>query len=97
MLDPSQVLAQFLSGCSYASTLFLVSSGLSIIFGVTRIVNFAHGSFFMVGAYVATSLTSRLPADPLGFWVGIVGAAIVVGLVGIVMEVLVLRRIYRAR
>ncbi len=96
MLDPSQVLAQFLSGCSYASTLFLVSSGLSIIFGVTRIVNFAHGSFFMVGAYVATSLTSRLPADPLGFWVGIVGAAIVVGLVGIVMEVLVLRRIYRA-
>jgi len=96
MPDPSQVLAQFLSGCSYASTLFLVASGLSIIFGVTRIVNFAHGSFFMVGAYVATSLTSRLPATPLGFWAGIVGAAIVVGLVGIVMEVLVLRRIYRA-
>jgi branched-chain amino acid transport system permease protein len=96
MLDPSQTLAQFLSGCSYASTLFLVSSGLSIIFGVTRIVNFAHGSFFMIGAYVACSLTARLPASPLGFWTGILGAALIVGLLGVLMEVLVLRRIYRA-
>ena len=96
MLDLSQTLAQFLSGCSYASTLFLVSSGLSIIFGVTRIVNFAHGSFFMVGAYVACSLTARLPATPFGFWTGILGSALVVGLAGIAMELLVLRRIYRA-
>ena len=96
MLDPSQTLAQFLSGCSYASTLFLVSSGLSIIFGVTRIVNFAHGSFFMIGAYVACSLTARLPATPLGFWTGMLGSALVVGVVGIAMEILILRRIYRS-
>ena len=96
MLDPPQTLAQFLSGCSYASTLFLVSSGLSIIFGVTRIVNFAHGSFFMIGAYVACSLTARLPPTPWGFWTGIIASAFVVGLVGIAMELLVLRRIYRA-
>jgi branched-chain amino acid transport system permease protein len=96
MLDASQVLAQFLSGLSYASTLFLVSSGLSIIFGVTRIVNFAHGSFYMLGAYVACSLTVRLPSTAFGFWTGILVSAIVVGLVGILTEVLILRRIYRA-
>ncbi|MCC6778348.1 MAG: ABC transporter permease [Hyphomicrobiales bacterium] len=91
-----QILAQLLSGLTYASTLFLVSSGLSLIFGVTRIVNFAHGSFYMLGAYVACTLTSRLPATPLGFWTAIVSAAVLVGLIGVVMEVLILRRIYRA-
>ena len=96
VLDFPQFLAQFLSGVSYASTLFLVSSGLSVIYGVTRIVNFAHGSFFMVGAYVACSLTARLPATPFGFWTAMLLSGIAVGLAGIVMELLVLRRIYRA-
>ena len=96
VLDFPQFLAQFLSGVSYASTLFLVSSGLSVIYGVTRIVNFAHGSFFMVGAYVACSLTARLPATPVGFWTAMLLSGIAVGLAGIVMELLVLRRIYRA-
>jgi branched-chain amino acid transport system permease protein len=92
-------LIQLLTGLSHAATLFLVASGLSIIFGVTRIVNFAHGSFYMLGAYAAYSATEflmeRLGA-PLGFWSGIVVAAVAVGLVGVVMEVLLLRRIYRA-
>ena len=44
---------QLLNGLASASSLFLVSAGLTLIFGVTRIVNFAHGSFFMLGAYVA--------------------------------------------
>jgi len=96
VLDKSQVLAQFLSGLSYASTLFLVSSGLSIIFGVTRIVNFAHGSFYMLGAYIACSLTARLPSTPFGFWTGILVSAVAAGLVGILMELMILRRIYRA-
>jgi len=85
-----------MSGLSYSSTLFLVASGLSLIFGVTRIINFAHGSFFMVGAYVACSLTARLPATPLGFWSGLLMAALVAGLLGILMELIILRRIYRA-
>ena len=92
-------LIQFLTGLSHAATLFLVASGLSIIFGVTRIVNFAHGSFYMLGAYAAYSaaefLMERFGA-PLGFWSGIVLAAVAVGVVGVVMEVLLLRRIYRA-
>ena len=53
---------QCLSGLAQASSLFLVAAGLSIIFGVTRIVNFAHGSFYMVGAYIAVSLAERWPA-----------------------------------
>ena len=51
---------QFLTGLASAASLFLVASGLSIIFGVTRIVNFAHGAFYMLGAYVAFTLTERL-------------------------------------
>jgi branched-chain amino acid transport system permease protein len=92
----SQILAQFLSGLSYSSTLFLVASGLSLIFGVTRIINFAHGSFFMVGAYLACTLTARMPSTPLGFWAAIMVSAVVVGFLGIVMEIIILRHIYRA-
>ena len=56
--------AQFLTGLSSASSLFLVASGLSLIFGVSRVVNFAHGSFYMLGAYVVTpidELTQHIP------------------------------------
>ena len=58
---------QFLTGLASAASLFLVASGLSIIFGVTRIVNFAHGAFYMLGAYVAFTLTERL-SGAIGFW-----------------------------
>ena len=88
--------AQFLTGLSSASSLFLVASGLSIIFGVTRIVNFAHGSFYMLGAFMAYSFVGAFPEGPLGFWGGILLAALAVGLIGVVMEVLVLRRIYQS-
>ncbi|MGH6905054.1 MAG: ABC transporter permease subunit, partial [Geminicoccaceae bacterium] len=54
------LIIQLLNGLATASSLFLVASGLSIIFGVTRIVNFAHGSFYMLGAYLAVSLTGWL-------------------------------------
>ncbi len=87
---------QILNGLSYASFLFLVAAGLSIIFGVTRIINLAHGSFYMLGAYLAVSLTSQFPSTPVGFWAGIVCAALVIGVVGVVVEFVVLRRIYEA-
>lgn len=96
MIEFPQLIAQFLSGLSYASMLFLVASGLSLIFGVTRIVNFAHGSFFMLGAYIAVTLAARMPSTPLGFWTSIVLTACAVGCIGILMELLILRRIYRA-
>jgi branched-chain amino acid transport system permease protein len=92
----SSVLIQLLNGLAAASSLFLVSAGLSLIFGVTRIVNFAHGSLYMLGLYGAYSLIELLGRTPLGFWGAVVLAALAVGVAGIVIEVLVLRRIYRA-
>lgn len=88
--------AQFLTGLSNASSLFLVASGLSLIFGVTRIVNFAHGSFYMLGAYVAYHLIDWLPTGIFPFWGSVLLAALIVGVVGVITEVLILRRIYNS-
>src|SRR6478735_10527745 len=90
------LLVQLVNGLADACALFLVASGLSLIFGVTRIVNFAHGSFYMLGVYVAYSLTSRFGATLAGFWLSVVAAALVVAVIGALVEVWVLRRIYHA-
>ncbi len=92
----SFVVVQLLNGVASASSLFLVASGLSIIFGVTRIVNFAHGSFYMLGAFIAYSLVEALPRTEFGFWAGVMLAALSVGAIGAVVELVVLKRIYGA-
>ncbi|MGF6233147.1 branched-chain amino acid transport system permease protein [Inquilinus ginsengisoli] len=89
------LVAQFLTGLASAASLFLVASGLSIIFGVTRIVNFAHGAFYMLGAYLAYTLTERF-SGALGFWGGLIVAALIVAALGALLEIVLLRRIYRA-
>jgi len=88
-------LVQALTGLSSASALFLVASGLSIIFGVTRVVNFAHGSFYMLGAYIAYTFVERL-GGALGFWAAVLLAGVAVGAIGVVVELLILRRVYQA-
>ena len=85
---------QFLTGLSDASALFLVACGLSLIFGVSRIVNLAHGSFYMVGAYLAYYLIDFFPHGAFTFWAGILLAALMVGLIGVILEVCLLRRLY---
>src|ERR671937_320422 len=82
---------QLLNGLAGASTLFLIASGLSLIFGVTRIVNFAHGSLYMLGLYVAVWL-----AEAIGFWASVPLAAAAVAAAGALIEVLLLGRIYKA-
>ena len=62
----ASLLVQLLNGLAAASSLFLVSAGLSLIFGVTRIVNFAHGSLYMLGLYATYSLVEILGRTPLG-------------------------------
>ena len=89
-------LGQFIAGLSYGSTLFLVSAGLTLIFGVTRVVNFAHGSLYMIGAYLAYTITTQLPATPFGFFGGVLLAALGVAIVGAAIEIVLLRRIYAA-
>jgi len=97
VLTPDIILIQALNGLASASSLFLVASGLSIIFGVTRVVNFAHGSFYMLGAYLGWSLTRHLASfGAFGFWGSVLGAALIVGGIGILVEMLVLRRLRRA-
>lgn len=87
--------AQLLAGLANAAALFMVASGLSLIFGVTRIVNFAHGSFYMLGAYIGYSLMQVLPGA-VGFWAATLVAGAAVGLIGVFVELLILRRVYRA-
>jgi branched-chain amino acid transport system permease protein len=91
----SGFLVQLLNGLAGASSLFLVGAGLSLIFGVTRIVNFAHGSFYMLGIYIAYTLTDRLGGGAW-FWPSLLLAAIAVGVIGALVEMLLLRRVYRA-
>ena len=86
---------QLLTGLASASSLFLVAVGLSLIFGVMRIVNFAHGSFFMLGIYLAYTLVHTL-GGAVGYWVALPLAAILVGLFGALVEITLLRRIYRS-
>ncbi|MFC5522459.1 ABC transporter permease [Polaromonas jejuensis] len=89
-------LVQLLGGLSYATTLFLMAAGLTLIFGVTRIVNFAHGSFFMLGAlFTAHWVTDWFPAwgesGPL-YLLAIFLGAVCAGLAGAVAEFFLLRR-----
>ena len=90
-MSGSAILLQFLNGLAAASSLFLVAAGLSLIFGVTRVVNFAHGSLYMLGMYLAVSLCASM-----GFWAAVPIAAAGVGAFGVVIEFVLLRRIYRA-
>jgi branched-chain amino acid transport system permease protein len=92
------LLVQALSGLASASSLFVIASGLTIVFGVTRIVNFAHGSFYMLGAYIAVTIVPwllEIERSPWLFFAGVLASALAVGVLGVVMEVLLLRRIYR--
>jgi branched-chain amino acid transport system permease protein len=89
---------QFLNGLSYATTLFLMAAGLTLIFGVTRIVNFAHGSFFMLGAlFTAHWVTIWFPAWGASaglYLLAMVLGASVAALVGALAEFVLLRRMY---
>jgi branched-chain amino acid transport system permease protein len=89
------LLFQALNGLSSASGLFFVAVGLSLIFGVSRIINIAHGSLYMLGTYIAYSFATHV-GGAFGFWGGIVATAVLVGLIGGLIEILLLRRIYRA-
>src|SRR5258708_37562335 len=92
-LDGATAAVLLLNGLATASTLFIVASGLSLIFGVTRIVNFAHGSFYMLGAFVAYSLVTALPRSGFSFWGAVVLAALVIGALGALLEVTIPPRV----
>ena len=94
MLEPSFLVGQALSGLTAAMFLFVVASGLSLVFGVLRVLNFAHGSFYMLGAYLSWQITQWLGAATGSFWLSVFGAALGVAILGGVVERLLLRHLY---
>ncbi|RJQ66010.1 MAG: branched-chain amino acid ABC transporter permease [Desulfobacteraceae bacterium] len=91
LMDASFILTQLISGMTMATLLFLVASGLTLIFGVGNVFNFAHGSFYMLGAYFGYQFVSVWSSN---FWLGLLLAGICVGLFGMLAEAVFLRRIY---
>jgi branched-chain amino acid transport system permease protein len=84
------ILVSTLNGLIYGILLFMVSAGLTLIFGMMSVLNFAHASFYMIGAYVGY-LSTRY----FGFWQGLILAPIVVGLLGMAVERYCLRRVHK--
>ena len=94
--NPVVVARQALAGISNGMLLFLIAAGLSLIFGVLRIINFAHGALFMLGAFIAVSLSGWLPESSASFVAVLIGASAGLAVIGVAIESGLLRRIYRA-
>ena len=94
MFDSSFLVGQVISGLTAAMFLFIVASGLSVVFGVLRVLNFAHGSFYMLGAYLAWQTMQWLGPVTGNFWLAVLGAAAGVALIGGLIERFLLRRLY---
>ena len=87
---------QVVSGLVSAAILFLLAAGLSLIFGVCRVLNLAHGTFFMLAAYLAYSGTLFLPGSTANFWPTLLLAPLLLAGLGALVEITLFRRIYRA-
>jgi branched-subunit amino acid ABC-type transport system permease component len=90
----SLLFSQFIGGLTTAMFLFLIASGLSLVFGVMRVINFAHGSFYMIGAYLAWQAVQWLHPVGGNFWLATLFAAVGVGVLGAVVERVFFRSLY---
>jgi branched-chain amino acid transport system permease protein len=93
-MDASMIFAQFMSGLSRGMMLFLIASGLSLIFGVMNILNFAHAALWLVGAYFCYTFWYLMQGTALGLWFSIILAALALAAVGWIIEVVLIRRVY---
>jgi branched-chain amino acid transport system permease protein len=93
-MSSSFIVGQALSGLTAAMFLFIVASGLSVVFGVLRVLNFAHGSFYMVGAYLAWQWTQWIGASTGSFWLAALCSAASVAVLGGLIERFFLRHLY---
>lgn len=92
----NQILSVLLSGVSAGVPIFLVASGLTLIYGVIGVLNFAHGAFFVLGALTVTSLLGGSVPGVVAFVLAIVAGGLLAGAVGLVTELTVVRRLYHA-
>lgn len=88
------LLAQLIVGLSNGMILFILASGLTLIFGVMRVINFAHGSLYMLGAYIGVTIGGWITATTLGFWTALLVVPVIVAAVGFLMEWVLFKRIY---
>ena len=93
-MDLDTLVIQLLAGLTRAGLLFIVSAGLSLVFGAMRVINLAHGSLYMLGAFVASTVVATIGGD-WGLFPALVVSAAAAALVGSVIEVGILRRLYR--
>jgi branched-subunit amino acid ABC-type transport system permease component len=92
-MDPGKFLLFAVNGLSNAAYLFIVAAGLSLVFGALRVINMAHGSLYMIAAFVTVVVANQL-GNVYGFWAGLLAAVAITGVVGIAIEVIVLRPVY---
>ncbi|HYV22152.1 MAG TPA: branched-chain amino acid ABC transporter permease [Candidatus Bathyarchaeia archaeon] len=88
-MSPELVFQQALNGLSFGALLFILASGLSLVFGMMDVVNLAHGAFYMLGAYIALSVVQSTGS----FWLAMLAAPLALGLLGFILEPLLLRRL----
>src|SRR3712207_1414873 len=89
-MDLATFLIQLLNGVQYGLVLFLVASGLTLVFGILGVINLAHGAFYMLGAYVAYWITAQTGS----FWVALVGGVAIAFAAGLLLEEIFVKRLY---
>ena len=89
-MDIALVIEHLLNGLQFGLMLFLLAAGLTLVFGIMDLINLAHGSLYMAGAYFAATFTALTGS----FWLGTLGALVATALVGVVLEMSVIRRLY---
>lgn len=90
LTNPTFLFLQTLNAIALGMNLFIIAAGLTLIFGVLRVINFAHGAFFMLGAYVCYSIVEQAG----NFWLGVLGAGLALALLAWAIERALLQRLY---
>ncbi len=93
-MDPGFIALFVMAGLSQAAVLFIVAAGLSLVFGALRVINMAHGSLFMTGAFLATTVSAVAAGSAFGFWAALLVAPLAAAVIGALIEILVLKRLY---
>ncbi len=88
----SALLLQLMNGLSYGFLLFIITSGITIVFGILGVLNLAHGSLYLLGSYVGYSLIMKAG---LPFWVALMAVPILIAVIGLVLEIVLLRPTYK--